>query len=143
MTDIADDFFGIGTALKSMYRLYFGTARMSGRTTRLVESLKSGDRVIVSDIRQGKYLERMCRERGVEIRWARIDPKAVDRLYSLGTSEGPTIFDHVWIEEYYQHQLNCASATLNEVEQRLSGYDWRHRKTRRAAAHAFLNGANF
>lgn len=40
------DHFGIGTALLGCAEVYFRCARRTGRTTSLVESLVSGDRVV-------------------------------------------------------------------------------------------------
>ena len=43
------DAFGIGQAVQGAARVYFQTARASGRTVAMVESLKEGDRVIFNN----------------------------------------------------------------------------------------------
>ena len=42
------DHFGIGAALLGAANIYFNSARQTGRTTSLIESVKDGDRIIVS-----------------------------------------------------------------------------------------------
>lgn len=128
------DFWGIAPALKSSVDLYFSVARQTGRTTRLVESLKTGDRVIVMKIDHGRHIQRLCKERDVDITFSVIDVNDYSKLYSLGTSEGSTIFDHVWLEFFYKNELERLGKFIEESESRLSGYDWRHRETARRFA---------
>jgi hypothetical protein len=61
------DHFGIGAAMVGMTRLYSQTARQTGRTTSLIESLKDGDRVCCATTEEARHLKRMCRDRGLQV----------------------------------------------------------------------------
>ena len=46
------DHFGIGAAFRAMANVYITSARRTGRTTSLLESLKDGDRVVFASSRE-------------------------------------------------------------------------------------------
>lgn len=60
------DHYGIGNAIKGIVGAYAESARRTGRTTSLVESVKDGDRVIFTNGREADRVKRLCAERGVE-----------------------------------------------------------------------------
>ena len=127
------DAYGIGAALQGAARIYFQSARRTGRTTALLESLKDGDRVIFSDSREADRVGRLARELGVKIQCLVIDPKDPRRLFERGTSEGRTIFDHSWVEAWYMQALQGASMELDHLQRESSGWGVAHAETRLAA----------
>ena len=48
------DHFGIGAAMRGMFLNYMHSARRSGRTTSLVESVKDGDRIVFAERREAE-----------------------------------------------------------------------------------------
>lgn len=129
------DHFGIGAAMKAMAGVYFMAGRRSGRTTSLLESLKSGDRVIFSERRQAQIFERLCKERGIEVECVTVPLDRANILEELGSSpeDGRTIFDHTWVEGFYKDAIDRAADTIDHFQRRLSGYGEAHRATRRQA----------
>ena len=127
------DFFGIGSAVKGTVNIYFQSARGTGRTTNLIESLDDGDRVVFSSSKEAKRVEKLCRERGINILTLIADPKKLGDIMQWGTSQKRTIFDHSFVEEYYRHSLESATKRLAYIERQLSGYGSAHRETKRKA----------
>jgi hypothetical protein len=127
------DHFGIGAAMQGAARIYMQSARRTGRTTALVESVKDGDRICFLDNREAERVRRLCLERGVKVECIVIDPKRPDRVFERGTSQGRTLFDHSWIEQYYLSAIERATQDIDHLEREASGYGEAHRETRRAA----------
>ena len=127
------DHFGIGAAVKSAAHIYMQTARGTGRTTSLVESVKDGDRVCFANNKEAERVKRLCLERGVKVECIVIDPKSPERVFERGTSEGRTLFDHTWVEQYYLFAIERAASDIDQIERQASGYGEAHRETRRRA----------
>ena len=128
------DSFGIGVALKAAQRIYFVSARRTGRTMGLVASLKTGDRVCFTRPEEAERVQRMCEERGVTIETIVVDPKCPARLYEHGTAKERFVFDHSWVEQYYTHAQERAESDLAFFTERLTGFGEAHLETRRQAA---------
>jgi hypothetical protein len=127
------DMFGIGSAIAAALGVAFGAQRRTGRTTRLIESVKDGDRIIAASGNEATRLANLLAQRGVNVSVAVIDPLNPYKLFELGTAQGRTIFDHTWVEMRYQKAISDAADQMTEMEDRLSGYDWRHRETQEKA----------
>lgn len=127
------DLFGIGAAMKSMSRVYFQSARGCGRTISMVESLKDGDRIVFVNRNEAERVERMCKERGVDVECIVVPVKEPNKLFERGTSQGRTIFDHSWVEERYKLYIDDCENELDFFERENSGYGEAHRETKRAA----------
>lgn len=127
------DHFGIGAAMQGMARMYFQSARQSGRTTSLVESVKDGDRIVFADSREAERVCRMCLERGVKVECVVVTPKTPERVFERGTPEGRTIFDHSWVEQRYLEAIERAQQEIDHLERQASGYGEAHRETKRKA----------
>lgn len=127
------DHFGIGAAMRGMALTYFQSARRTGRTTSLVESVKDGDRIVFADSREAERVLRLCLERGVKVECIVSDPKTPQRLFERGTPQGRTIFDHSWVEQYYLDILEGHEKELDHLTTQLSGYGEAHRETKRRA----------
>lgn len=130
------DHFGIGAALEGAAVIYFRSARRSGRTTSLVESLKTGDRVVFLEAREADRVKRLCMERGVKIEVTVLDPKRPGDIFHKNGSlpaEGRMLFDHGWLEAFYLFRLREAANLVDDLQRNLSGYGAAHRETKRRA----------
>lgn len=127
------DHFGIGAAMRGMAQAYFISARRSGRTASLVESVKDGDRICFADPREAERVRRLCLERGVNVECIVISPSDPGRIFERKTSEGRTLFDHAWVEAFYLAAIERAGADIDALERESSGYGAAHRETRRRA----------
>ncbi len=68
------DIFGIGTAIRGTVGVYFLSARRSGRTVQMINTLKDGDRVVFATSNMARTVERMARDRGVKIEYIVVNP---------------------------------------------------------------------
>lgn len=127
------DHFGIGAAMKAMALNYTCSARRSGRTTSLVESVKAGDRIVFADRREAERVERLCLERGVKVECIVLDPRDPGQLMGRKQPEGRSIFDHSWVEKYYMQTIEHACNVIDRLERETSGFGEAHRETRRRA----------
>lgn len=132
------DHFGIGTAILGASRIYMLSARGTGRTTSLVESVKDGDRIIFATRKESERVSRLLKERGLNVDCVAYGP---DRAYGLfrdlNTSEGRTIFDHTWVEQFFERAIQDAQRQIESFQKELSGFGTAHYETRRKAAEIF------
>lgn len=127
------DHFGIGAAIRATASIYIQSARRTGRTTSLVESVKDGDRIVFADSREAERVRRLCLDRGVSVECIVIEPKTPERVFERGTPEGRTIFDHSWVEQFYIQAIDNAARAIDHLERQASGYGEAHRETSRKA----------
>lgn len=116
--------------MQAMLGVYGHAARRSGRTTSLLNSLKDGDRVVAPTGQQAEYLRRLIHERGLKVEVITVDPAQPQRLFDRPRSEGRTLFEHTWVEQFYVHDLERAAQDIDEFQKRMSGTDeptkWTH-----------------
>ena len=127
------DHFGIGQAMRGMAQVYALSARRTGRTTSLVESLKNGDRIVCATEPERRHLQMLCRERNLEVGVIIVAPRDPQRLFERGTSTGRTIFDHGWVEAYYQAAIERCNSDIDHLQTQASGWGEAHEETRRRA----------
>jgi hypothetical protein len=127
------DHFGIGAGVHGAVRTYFQSARRTGRTTSLVESLHSGDRVVFADQREAERVRALCKEPGLDVECIVIDPVRLHTLQELGSAKRRLIFDHIWLEQYYQRTLDACTRLVDELQRECGGYGTPHYETRRQA----------
>jgi hypothetical protein len=128
------DFFGIGNAIRAATDMYIFTSRRTGRTLSMVNSLKSGDRVVFTNSQEANRVRRLCEERGIQdVHFEVCDPHNVRDMFNRGTSQGRTIFDHSWVEAYYIQVIEQAVKDIDSLEVNLSGRGEEHIKTKLAA----------
>lgn len=125
--------FGIGAAIEGAAKIYMQSARSTGRTTSMVDSVKDGDRICFMNSRESDRVKRLCLERGVNVECIVIEPGLAERVFERGTPQGRLIFDHSWIEQYYLEAIKRAAAEIDRLQQQASGYGEPHRETRRRA----------
>lgn len=126
------DYFGIGAAMRSMISVYIQSARRTGRTTSMVESLKDGDRVVFVNRQQAEIVERLCKKRGISIEWTVVSPCNPQDTFRRGSAKGRLIFDHVWVEQYYKLAIERAMNDIDRIEREASGYGATHRENQRS-----------
>jgi len=128
------DFFGIGNAIRVAIDMYIFISRRTGRTLSMINSLKSGDRVVFTNSQEANRVRRICEERGIQdVHFKVCDPRNVKDMFNYGTSQGRTIFDHSWVEQYYIQVIEQAIRDIDSLEVNLSGYSEEHIKTKLAA----------
>ena len=128
------DHFGIGQAVKGAAHIYFHSSRHTGRTVSLVESLRDGDRVVFTNANEADRVKHMCLERNVKIDTMVIDPKEPLRIFERGSSQGRTIFDHSWVEQFYLNAIERCEYEINHLQRETSGFGEAYLETRRKAA---------
>lgn len=109
------------------------SARRTGRTTSLADSVKDGDRICFASSGEARQMERLLRERGVRVECIVIDPVNPLEILNRGTSQGRTLFDHGWVEQYYLAAIEHASSSIDRFQRDASGYGEAHRETLRRA----------
>lgn len=127
------DHFGIGAAIHGMARMYFQSARRTGRTVSLVESAKDGDRAVFANAKEAERVRRLFLERGVEVDCVVVDPATPEMVFERGTPQGRTIFDHSWVEARYLLAIERTQKEIDHLERQASGYGEAHRETKRKA----------
>src|SRR5215469_9741891 len=127
------DHFGIGNAIRAVAEIYFRSCRRTGRTTTLLESVKDGDRVVFVDVMQADRFRRLCIERKLRVDCIVIDPQKPYHLMHQRMSLGRTIFDHVWVEQFYLNRISECEAEIDRMQKDSSGFGTPHIETRRKA----------
>lgn len=127
------DSFGIGQAMKGMAHMYFHSARGTGRTMALVESLKDGDRVIFTNSAEAARVKDLCRELGKTIETMVVDPVDPARVFERGTPQGRTVFDHSWVEQFYLVAIDACQKDIDRLQRESSGFGMAHVETRMKA----------
>lgn len=127
------DHFGIGNMLRGVANVMFMQIRGSGRTTSLVDSVKTGDRVVFTNTSHARRFEQLCKERGVKVECVVVPVDQPSRLFDRGSvpGDGRLIFDHVWLEEYYLETIKQAEACVDKWQREIGGVGAAHRETER------------
>ena len=96
---------------------YFQGARRTGKTQRLLDSLQDGDRVIFATPQEARHFEQRCHPKKIQ---------CLVRIPNFGElplprGAGRTVFDHGWVERFYEGRIMGAAATIRELETEMSG----------------------
>lgn len=110
------DHFGIGNAVRSLFRAYQQASRGSGRTTSLLNSVGHDDRIVVATAREADRLLRECQHRGLTTTVIVVSPKSPERLLYLRPVQGRTLFEHTWVEDFYQESIERAVRGIDELQ---------------------------
>lgn len=127
------DFFGIGAAIKGVAQIYFRSARCTGRTINLFESVKTGDRVYFANADEANRFARMCNDAAKSVECIVVPVNEPHKFFGRGTAKGRAIFDHRLVEEFYMNAIERCEKEIRHIEQQSSGYGEAHRETQRAA----------
>lgn len=119
---LAMEDFGVGGAAKMALHLFEHASRGSGRTTRLVDRVQPGDRIIVATAPERIRLERLLRDAGKDGVAVRVcSPANDDQAWRLGTnSTGVTLFETSWVEAWYRDRVERAQRDLAQLQEALS-----------------------
>lgn len=115
------DIFGIGAHMRSLAHAYSQLSRRTGRTTMFLDILKDGDRVVFAEKNEARRVDMLCRERKLQVDCIVIPPDSVWMLQGKGRSVGRTLFDHAWLELYYQHEIESIGKNLHQLQKLISG----------------------
>ena len=115
--------YGIGAALLAVATVYFRSARRTGRTTTLLNTLQNGDRVVFATAKDKALFMKLAEGR-VIIHPLVIDPRQLDSLSQFSRNvTGRTFFDHSWVEAFYRHALTRAGDHLARmIQEDATGY---------------------
>lgn len=110
----AVDDHGLAAAMNMALHTFEQSSRRSGRTARLLASVRDNDVIVTWGEPERARLKRQLRELGKpEVEVVVLDPKK-DPLYRQGTNpSGATIFDHGWIFQHYQHRLTQIASDID------------------------------
>lgn len=126
------DHFGIGHAMRGMAFAYFRSARQTGRTTSLIDSLKDGDRVMCATSKRAYELQRKCCERGLNVECF-VTAVSGQRVMERGPAKGRSLFDSQWLEQYYMAVLEHAQEEIDYLQKLTSGREEHQIASRRQA----------
>jgi hypothetical protein len=128
------DMFGIGAAIKGCVSVYFQSARATGRTTLLLESVQAGDRVVFRNDREAFRFNQALRDMGkTNITCTVVKPERPGDIFSIPTSKGRTVFDHMWLQDFYECRIDQINQEIDHYQRESSGYGAAHIKTKIAA----------
>lgn len=112
------DTYNIANSMRVGLEMLMQGARQSGRTTRMLDGLKDGDRIITSDTRNVRILQNQARQRGLNVEVIFWSVKEMHcNIYRLKKSAGRTVFDHVFIENFWKTRIADIERELVAIEQ--------------------------
>lgn len=125
------DHFCIGAAVKGATEIYFQSARRTGRTSMLVESVKSGDTIVFADQQEANRVKRLCDERNKSVQCIVVPTNQLWRAKEImrGRSTGRLIFDHSWVEMFYRESICYCVEVVDAMQRDLSAVDSQYEDT--------------
>lgn len=118
------DEYGFAATAKTALNLFEVQSRSSGRTSRMIERLRDGDRVLVGDQKFARWIEDRLAKVGKKDVKVLVVPPSQNPMERYGTSPvGRTFFDHTWIEAFFHRSLDNAARDLQYIQQAMSK-DW-------------------
>ena len=130
------DDYGIAAAVRGCFRSVTAAMRATGRTTRMIERYQEGDRIIFATKVEADRVCYVARDlHDKEIDYSVCDPKHPEKVIEgpRGTPKGRVIFDHAWLEQFYDHRIAQMGDEVRHLQDQASGYGQPHRETREAA----------
>ena len=116
------DIYGIGGALRGMFGVMSNGARRSGRTSRMLDLVRSGDVILCLSLNEADSLRKDLKKR--EIADVRVITK--DQFYNragegyASRDIGRVHFTHEFVEDHYHCVLHRADEDLRDIELMLS-----------------------
>jgi len=115
----SSDFFGIGTALKAAFGIYFAAARNSGRSNKLADSVSDEDMVLFATHADLRYFRslldvRDSGRRAKLIVWSSRDYPNIARTHVYGK----VFMDHRLVEKFYDDALSRCAYEIAMIERR-------------------------
>lgn len=114
--------FGIGGAARMALQVLEHGSRRTGRTSRLIERVQAGDRIIVATDAEASRLRRLLHIAGKEDVSVRVcPPNREERAWDAGTNPtGITLFETSWVEQWYACRIERAQRDFGELQAALS-----------------------
>lgn len=110
------DIYGIGAGIEAAVKISFLSCRQTGRTTRMIEALRPGDRVICHGSGEQRHTRAMLNrvgKDGVEVILLPVNQS--HRLKSdMRSRGGKDYFTHDWLEAFWLYEIQ-------EVQQHVRG----------------------
>lgn len=104
------DIYGIGIALKAQAEIYFRTARRSGRSTLMLNSMKDGDVAVFHTNKDAEWFKREAELKGKKIKCV-----VADHLQDLGRYPRQ-VLDHRLVERIYEDKLAEAERMITQLQ---------------------------
>lgn len=127
------DHFGIGAAVQGALRILAVSARRTGRSTSLLDSLRDGDRIVFLDAAESQRMARLARERKLQVECIVLPVDCAEGLFHRPPSDGRTLFDHSWVEAFYMRAIDQCEKQIDHLQRESSGYGSAHIETRMKA----------
>lgn len=114
--------YGMGAATKMAMTVLQQASRRSGRTSRLVERVRSGDWIIVATDPERVRLERLLLEaEKPDVKVRVCPPHREERAWHFGTNpRGETFFEASWVEQWYMLRVEGLQAEFAKLQGALS-----------------------
>lgn len=112
------DIYGIGGALRGMFGVLSSGARSTGRTSRMLDLVRSGDVILCLCISEAETMRKALRKRAID------NVRVIDKnaFYegagraAAGRDVGRVHFTHEFVEDHYQVALHRADESLRDIE---------------------------
>lgn len=107
--------YGIKIALASYLRVWREAARRTGRTSKMLDGMESGQVVIVPPGENyRRYIQNMAQDKGLCITVVSLSPSDPE-AQNLRAMGGKYVFDHKFVEEFYECEIDRAERRLNAL----------------------------
>lgn len=116
------DLYNIGAVMNAMVEMYRVSSRNTGRSSLLFSMVQDGDRIIFHNTEHANIAKRELSSRGkTDVQCISIDPRHLHEVIDKfkGTRRR-TFYDHIFVEEYYQHIIRGAGTDLDRIQEILS-----------------------
>ena len=111
------DIFGIGGGVRASAEQYFKEARRTGRTSRMLEQLKPGDRVVCHSWEDHRQMHKVLARLKLKDVLPVLVP--VDQSHHIvagwPAARGITYFTHEWLEAYWLHEIGRIKKDLEQL----------------------------
>lgn len=111
------DIYGFGGSLRGIFGGVLVGARRSGRTSRMLDLIRTGDVVICLEEKEVTATQRALKKRGIpDVRVLTIKQFNERRGGASSPTNGRVHFTHEFVEQHYQTALDRADDSLHAIE---------------------------
>lgn len=97
-------------------------SRCTGRTSALIAAARAGDVIITGTGAEKRRIESLLRQSGkIDVVVRYFDPAKANWAAIGPNRRGATLFDHYWLEAYWQSRLSDIRADVVKMQRYLSG----------------------
>jgi hypothetical protein len=102
-------------ALQMALRMYDAGARRSGRTTRMIESVREGDAVVCLNQAHAREIRRLLDDRGLKRVSILTAPGHLGELGHVTARSNRLHIDHCWLHEYFMNEISRAENNIEAL----------------------------